>query len=802
MLVLGVAAYTAMHKMAVDNLRTQMSGSARDAAQQISARFASLDATLKSLAANALIGNALVDDIGRDVYLKSFLEDLREIDGVPVTVALTNFAGYPYGQSERDALLSKPSWVARVVDAGVPAGDLVTHEGVDWVLLAEPVVFANTGRPEGAILLQFQLHRLLEVALERFGLDHEVVEPALALHYRIPGLGQARSAAVGNGNSSLIGLRQTIAVPESLSLLELAVEVFADPAQLARIDDELLGAFLGLGALAMLFVFLASRMLARSLTRRLHELGAATRGISLDNIGERRLMVSGDDEVCALAATFNTMLERLDTAYRELKNGEQQLKQTVTSLAHAQRGAESANRAKSDFLASMSHELRTPLNAILGYAHLLQRRCTGCPAQNDSVEIIIRSGEHLLGLINDILDVERIESGRVEVVEDVVDLELLLADVCNMIGVRASQRGLDLERQFALDDVRFIYTDAAKLKQIMINLLGNAVKYTERGRILLRVQCRRSDGEPRLIVEVEDTGRGIAAADLPRVFLKFSQIGVRDQEGAGLGLTITKSFVTSLGGEIEAQSREGEGSLFRVTLPVRIAADVESADVDQDDIGEVIGLELDGPPPRLLVVEDDPHNQRLLRMLLAQVGFQVRSVGDGEAALALFPQWLPNLIWMDIRMPEPDGVETARRMRALPGGRGCCIIAVSGDVLDPGALVKRTGVFDDFLAKPFRPEELWALLEKYLGCRFRRDQSIRESAPAPVPIEADSLPELLASLAPGWRTELRTATVEGRIERMDELVGQIRAEHPALAQHLSELIKGFEFERLLDEVPE
>jgi signal transduction histidine kinase/ActR/RegA family two-component response regulator len=399
----------------------------------------------------------------------------------------------------------------------------------------------------------------------------------------------------------------------------------------------------------------------------------------------------------------------------------------------AQGKAEAANRAKSVFLSSMSHELRTPLNAILGFSQLMRNAASASEEQRQTLDIINRSGKHLLALINDVLDMAKIEAGGIAVEIAPVDLGELVRDVADLMRERAGAKNLQLVLDQSSAFPRFVRTDGTKLRQVLINLVGNAIKYTERGSVTVRLNAGSAAPDARLplLVEVEDTGAGISAEDQARIFDPFVQVGAATQQtGTGLGLAITRKYVELLGGRIGVESTPGRGSTFRVEVPVAPVAD---SDLSAAAIarGRVLSLEPGQPEHRILVVEDQMENWLLLQRLLEGVGFQVRVAENGAAGVEVFQAWRPDFIWMDVRMPVMDGLEATRRIRALEGGREVKIVALTASVFgEERANVLGAGM-TDFIRKPYRAEEIFDCLARHLGVRFVYDEMPSASAAGP-----------------------------------------------------------------------
>ena len=454
--------------------------------------------------------------------------------------------------------------------------------------------------------------------------------------------------------------------------------------------------------------------------------------------------------------------------------------------------AEQASTAKSAFLANMSHELRTPLNAILGFSNLLGKRVESEDQRRD-LDIINRSGEHLLTLINDVLDVAKIEAGRSVLDLAPCDLWGIVRDVADMMRVRAAEKGLALELELPGDVPRYIRADAFKLRGVLINLVGNAVKYTERGSITLRVSAREGDtgGQALLRFEVEDTGVGIAPEDLERIFEPFEQAGRdRNRKGTGLGLAITRHAVQSMGGRIEVESTVKQGSCFHFEIPVETTAGFESAPAPC----EVAGLEPGQPEYRILIVEDQRENWMVLQRMLQDAGFQVRVAENGKEAVECFREWRPEFIWMDLLMPVMDGIETTRQIRGLEGGRDVKIAALTASGSDWRRDEVLASGLDDYLTKPYRPAEIFEAMERQLGVRYRRaEKSEPVGAARPALSRA-----ALAALPDAVREELRTAVVTLDLAGMSKVVDKVAQYDPELSSVLAQHARTYSFTAILN----
>ncbi len=410
---------------------------------------------------------------------------------------------------------------------------------------------------------------------------------------------------------------------------------------------------------------------------------------------------------------------------RQLRQRTLELESLVKVRTHelivAKEHAESANQAKSRFLANMGHELRTPLNAIMGFSELLSMDDNQSKDQYQSLQIINRSGEHLLKLINDILDMAKIEAGNTILNTAPFDLGAMVQDVAQMMRIQADRKHLKLAIEHSSLFPRFIVGDEARLRQIMVNLIGNAIKFTDQGHVLIRIGMKASDSD-RLIIEVEDSGIGINAEDQARIFEPFTQLGLQGgSKGTGLGLSITHQFVQMMGGTISVDSTPGKGSVFTLELPV-VAANEHDV-IRSDKRGIVSTLAPNQASYRILIVEDQEDNQALLSQLLTSVGFQVRVAENGEQGVELFKSWKPHFIWMDKRMPVMDGVTATQHIRALPGGKEVKIVAVTASAFSDERQELLDSGMDDYISKPYRAAEIYECLERHLGVTYLYESS-------------------------------------------------------------------------------
>ena len=486
---------------------------------------------------------------------------------------------------------------------------------------------------------------------------------------------------------------------------------------------------------------------------------------------------------------------------------EESILKTETALAQAQ----NANQAKSRFLANMSHELRTPLNAILGFTQLMTRDTSIGREQQENLKIINRSGEHLLKLINDILEMSKIEVGQITINESQFDLHLMLKSIEEMLRLKANAKKLNLNFEIASDVPRFIETDEGKLRQILINLLGNSLKFTQTGSIILKV---RKESNQRLAQEqieflftdtyslyfaVEDTGPGIEPEEIEQLFTPFEQtkVGRVSNEGTGLGLSICHKFVELMGGELEAESMVGQGSIFYFQLPLREQSGKINI-VNQDgDLGKVMGLADKSATYKILAVDDVAASRLLLNKLLTTVGFEVKEAGDGQEAISLWQEWQPDLILMDMRMPIIDGYEATRQIKAQDKGKDTIIVALTASAFEEERIEILSAGCDDFMRKPFKEEELLAKIGQYLNVTYLYEQTVETNTDSEALLH-ELTQASLAVMPKLWRSQLYDAAAQVDNQEIFQLLQEIPDEYQSLAQGLADLAEQFRCDKIID----
>ncbi len=393
-------------------------------------------------------------------------------------------------------------------------------------------------------------------------------------------------------------------------------------------------------------------------------------------------------------------------------------KKVEEELRHAKDAADAASRAKSVFLANMSHEIRTPLHAILGFSEVLHQDGSLREKQSQALKAIRSSGEHLLSLIDDVLEVSRIEAGRLTLRSEPFDLPGVLAQIESMFRPRIEARSLQFQVTCDADAPRWVIGDGDRLRQVLVNLLGNAVKFTSTGRIGLSMHGPKdTDADRRIQIEVADTGVGIPREELDRLFEPFEQTEEgRRVGGTGLGLALSRQYIGLMGGSIEVCSNPGQGSRFVVSVPLQLAPESDSqssAAVPSPPRALNSGLE----QSRILIVDDEPLNRSVIKILLEPVGLEFEEASDGEEAIEILGRYRPDVILMDLRMEPMDGLEATRRIKAIPELSAVPIVAVTAGAFEEDREAAFAAGANDFIRKPFRRDELLKVLVRHVAVK-------------------------------------------------------------------------------------
>ena len=479
-------------------------------------------------------------------------------------------------------------------------------------------------------------------------------------------------------------------------------------------------------------------------------------------------------------------------------------KETEAALQKALEAAKVANRSKSEFIANMSHELRNPLNGILGYAQILRRDKTITPKsrQWDGINIIYQCGSHLLTLINDLLDIAKIEARTMELYPTEFHLPNFLFNVQQIFRLRAEQKQLTFIYEPSPQLPTAVRADEKRLRQVLINLLSNAIKFTYTGRVTFTVELlgTRTTGDedsvPQSTVgirfQIEDTGVGMTAEQLSKIFLPFEQVGdsSRKEEGIGLGLSITKNIISLMGGEIFVESSLGEGSLFRVDVELPLASvEIDTALAQSPET--IIGFK--GETRKILVVDDAFANRSVITNMLEPIGFEISEAANGQEGIEKATQLKPDLIITNLMMPVMNGLEMTKRLRRLPECKDTRVIASSASVFEIDRQKSREAGCNDFLPKPIQSEELLEKIQSCLGVVWITE-STNESTANP-----EKTNPLIAP-PPSELVTLYQAAQIGDIEGVETEATRLRQLAPqyvAFANKLLQLAQEFEEQKIL-----
>ena len=455
----------------------------------------------------------------------------------------------------------------------------------------------------------------------------------------------------------------------------------------------------------------------------------------------------------------------------------------------------------------MSHELRSPLNAVLGFSQLMMRANNLAKEHYENASIINRSGDYLLTLINNILDLSKIEAGKTTLYIQNFDLDHLLEDIEDMLQLRVANAGLDLFFERDPKVPRYICTDEVKLRQVLLNLIGNAIKFTKEGLVVVTLTDAATNTVENTVYTVSDkcilnfsirdTGVGIAEEELPQLFASFSQAqaGREKQEGTGLGLAISRRFVQLMGGDISVTSELGKGTTFQFQIQAQIG---RALITDPSQKRRTLALAPDQPTYRILVVDDKQINSQLLVKMLSPMGFEVQEASNGLEAIAIWDQWEPHLIWMDMRMPIMDGYEATKHIKSTVKGNATAVIALTASVLEEEKAIVLSAGCDDFVRKPFSEQTIFDTLAKHLGVKYTYENIQLYEHDSDISEEISLNSENLKIMPDSWIMQLYRSALEADKNIVINLIGEIPDTEIFLVRSLTKLVRNFQFEKLID----
>ena len=618
-------------------------------------------------------------------------------------------------------------------------------------------------------------------------------------------------------NTSFIDLTELIVFEqEHLAWVHIRIDQSEREANIDSIRRQGL-LFIGLFILiGVLFSFLVTQGLTKQLLKLIDIMRQVRKGNH--NI---RANEDGVRELSQISHEFNFMLETLEENEKKLKYTQEELRKDIhkrvkaekeillinenlesiidertKELVVAKERSERANKSKSIFLANMSHELRTPLNAILGFSQLMSDDNSTTSKQKDNLSIINKSGTHLLSLINDILDMSKIEAGRMELKETSINFYTTLNDIADMMKLKAESKKLRFTLDIHSDLVNFIKADEKKLRQVIINILGNSIKYTDEGGVSLRVKSEKMDSENKYLIsfEIEDSGRGMSKEELKNVFDPFVQVSSSKtgEEGTGLGLAITHRFLGLMDAKVDVTSEPGKGTIFSFSIPI---VEADSSEIHSKiEHKKVLAIKDAKKSYKILIVEDQEENRILLNNLLSNVGFDVYEAHDGKEGIDKYKEIKPDFIWMDMRMPVMDGYESTSTIRkidiAVP------IIALTASAFEDQRLSIIKAGCNELVHKPYRHDEIFDTLKKYLDLDYIYEEVTVDNKKTL--LNAEMISKLPVELLNSLKTDL----INLEPDKIIQQITIIKNTDPVIAKAMIDLAENYEYDVLLKLVEE